>query len=187
VTHRNAVYAGVVVTPRDPKRLGRLQVSLPAFEEQVWARRATLAAGEGRGAWFVPAAGDEVLVAFENGEPRRPIVVGALWNASQRPPENNPERTLVKTRHGVTLVLDDSTGAVEITDSNGNAVELRSSGVKITAAAKVTVSASAVEIDSALIPVPAGMTRFSGVVQCDTMIANSVVASSYTPGVGNTA
>jgi hypothetical protein len=29
------------------------------------------------------------------------------------------------------------------------------------------------------------MAKFAGVVQCDTLITNSVVASSYTPGAGN--
>ena len=47
------------------------------------------------------------------------------------------------------------------------------------------VSAAVVEIDAGQVEVNAGMARFSGVVQCDTLIANSVVASSYTPGVGN--
>jgi hypothetical protein len=35
--------------------------------------------------------------------------------------------------------------------------------------------------------VNAGMSKFSGVVQCDTLIANSVVSTSYTPGAGNIA
>jgi hypothetical protein len=29
------------------------------------------------------------------------------------------------------------------------------------------------------------MTRCSGVLQCDTMIANNVIGASYTPGAGN--
>jgi len=185
MSQRNAVYAGTVVQPRDPRGLGRLQVRLPAFDEEVWARRATLAAGSRRGTWFVPAEGDEVLVAFEGGDARKPVVVGALWNAKQRPPENDPERTLIRTKHGATIVFDNGVGALEVTDSNGNAVKLAPDGVTVTAAAKVKVSAAVVEIDAGQVEVNAGMARFSGVVQCDTLIANSVVASSYTPGVGN--
>jgi len=185
MSQRNAVYAGTVVQPRDPRGLGRLQVRLPAFDEEVWARRATLAAGSRRGSWFVPAEGDEVLVAFESGDARKPVVVGALWNAKQRPPENDPERTLIRTKHGVTLVLDDGAGAVEVTDSHGNTLKLEPSGVTVTAAAKVKVSATVVQIDAGELEVNAGMARFSGVVQCDTLVTNSVVASSYTPGAGN--
>jgi hypothetical protein len=29
------------------------------------------------------------------------------------------------------------------------------------------------------------MSKFSGVVKCDTLIANSVISASYTPGQGN--
>jgi phage baseplate assembly protein V len=185
MSQRNAVYPATVLQSRDPRGLGRLQVSVPAFDQKIWARRATLLAGERRGTWFVPDAGDEVLVAFESGDARKPVVVGALWNAKERPPESTPERTLLKTKHGATIVFDDGAGALEVTDSNGNAVTLAPDGVTVTAAAKVKVSATVVEIAASELEVNAAMTRFSGVVQCDTLIANSVVASSYTPGAGN--
>jgi phage baseplate assembly protein V len=185
MSQRNAVYPATVLQSRDPRGLGRLQVSVPAFEQKVWARRATLLAGERRGAWFVPDAGDEVLVAFEAGDARKPVVVGALWNAKERPPESNPERTLLKTKHGATIVFDNGTGRLEVTDSNGNAVVLAPDGVTVTAAAKVKVTASTVEIEASQIEVNAGMAKFSGVVQCDTLITNSVISASYTPGAGN--
>lgn len=185
MSQRNAVYSGVVVTSRDPKGRGRVKVSLPVFEEERWARRASPAAGERRGAWFVPDAGDEVLIAFERGDARRPVVVGALWSQAQRPPESNPERSLLKTKHGATIVFDDGTGSVELADTNGNAVQLAPTGITITCSSKVTVTAAEVEVDAGLVEVNAGMAKFSGVVQCDSLIANSVVSSSYTPGAGN--
>jgi len=79
----------------------------------------------------------------------------------------------------------DGPGAVEITDSNGNSVKLETTGVTVTATAKVTINASAVEVNSGMFNVNAGMSKFSGVVQCDTLISNSVVSASYTPGAGN--
>jgi phage baseplate assembly protein gpV len=112
-------------------------------------------------------------------------VVGALWNATERPPESNPERTLLKTKHGATIVFDDGTGGLEVTDSNGNAVKLAADGVTVTAAAKVSVSASVVEISAGQVLINSGLAKFSGIVQCDTLITNSVVSSSYTPGAGN--
>jgi phage baseplate assembly protein V len=166
MSQRNAVYSGVVVKPQDPKRLGRVRVSLPSLGEEVWARRTTLAAGDGRGTWFTPDTGDEVLVSFENGNPKLPIVIGALWNASQRPPESKPERTVLKTKHGTTIVFDDGSGAVEIDD-------------------KVRVSASRIEIQAGIVDVDAGLARFTGVVQCEQLIADSVISASYTPGVGS--
>ena len=185
MSQRNAVYSGVVVTSRDPRGLGRVKVSLPVFEEERWARRASPAAGDRRGAWFVPDPGDEVLVAFEGGDARRPVVVGALWNGNARPPESNPERAVLKTKHGATIVVDDGSGAIEVSDPNGNESRLTPASVVVTCAAKLTVSASQVEVNAGLVEVNTGMATFSGVVKCDSLITNSVVSSSYTPGVGN--
>ena len=70
-------------------------------------------------------------------------------------------------------------------DSNGNFVKLEPSGITVNASAKVTIQASQVEVSAGMVTVNAGMSKFSGVVQCDTLISNSVVSASYTPGAGN--
>ena len=62
---------------------------------------------------------------------------------------------------------------------------LATSGLTINGSANVTLNASNVEVSAGTITVNAGMSKFSGVVQCDTLIANSVAAASYTPGAGN--
>ncbi len=49
-----------------------------------------------------------------------------------------------------------------------------------------TVTGGVVNISGGAVNIDAAMTHASGVVQADTVIANSVVASSYTPGAGNT-
>jgi hypothetical protein len=36
-----------------------------------------------------------------------------------------------------------------------------------------------------MVTVDSPMSKFSGVVECDTLIAQSVVSASYTPGAGN--
>ena len=51
----------------------------------------------------------------------------------------------------------------------------------------LSVNAPTVKVTAGSVEVNAGMSRFAGVVQADTLIANSVVASSYTPGAGNIA
>ena len=38
------------------------------------------------GFMFMPEKGDEVLVAFEHGDPERPYIVGALWNGADSAP-----------------------------------------------------------------------------------------------------
>jgi len=53
------------------------------------------------------------------------------------------------------------------------------------AASKVKITAGQVEVSAGMVKVDAGMSKFSGVVQCDTLIATTVVATTYTPGAGN--
>src|SRR5581483_8984482 len=142
-----------------------------------WARLATLMGGNNRGTWFIPDVNDEVLVLFEGGDPRRPYVVGALWNGSDTPPESmdgagNNYRKVLRSRNGVKITLDDTDGqeqcivetpggqkvtltdgpgVVEIVDSNGNSVKLETSGITVNAAAKVTISASTVEVSAGMV------------------------------------
>ena len=47
------------------------------------------------------------------------------------------------------------------------------------------VNASQVKVSAGMVNVDAGMAKFSGVVECETLVANSVVAANYTPGAGN--
>jgi uncharacterized protein involved in type VI secretion and phage assembly len=213
----HGVYAALVADVVDPDGQGRVRVRLPWSPDpggksyEAWARLATLMAGGDRGSWFVPDPGDEVVVAFEAGDPRRPYVLGALWNGKDAPPETmdsggrNEKKTL-RSRNGVVVTLDDADGResltlttpggqsvrledgpgrIEIADAAGNTVELAAAGITVTSSAKVTVQASQVAVSAGMVTVDAGMSKFSGVVQADTVIANAVVGTSYTPGAGN--
>lgn len=210
------VYPAVVSDINDPDNQGRVKVRLPWLPDDgggynVWARLATLMAGADRGSWFIPDVDDEVLVAFEAGDPRRPYVVGALWNGQDAPPErmdgagNNfvksitsrngvkvtlddqdgQEKLILETPGGQKMTMQDGPGQIEIRDSNGNSITLDTGGVKIVAAVKVTVQASTVEVSAGMVTVNAAMSKFSGVVQCDTLISNMVVSTAYSPGAGN--
>jgi type VI secretion system VgrG family protein len=74
----------IVTNNNDPDKLFRVKVKFPAGEfESDWARVAVPSLG---GAFSLPEIDDEVLVAFENGDPRRPYVLGSLYNGVDRPP-----------------------------------------------------------------------------------------------------
>lgn len=63
-------------------------------------------------------------------------------------------------------------------DAAGNLTLQAAGNLQLAAGAQLHLQAALVRID-------AGMVEASGVVKCDTLISNSVVAASYTPGAGN--
>lgn len=124
----NGVLIGTVLDLADPESLGRVKLRLPQFDDQQtdWARIASPMAGKDRGFFFRPEVGDEVLVAFENGDPRRAYVLGALWSKVDTPPADDGNASqnnwrFIKSRSGHIVKLDDTSGAekIEIIDKSG--------------------------------------------------------------------
>ncbi len=134
------VVTGLVRDIKDPKRLGRVKVDFPWLAEEAdavaegqedrahsaWARVATLMASKNRGMYFLPDVGDEVLVAFEHGDPERPVVLGGLWNADDEPPhqmdaegKNNVRAIYSRSGHAITLDDSDDKAAISIVDKTG--------------------------------------------------------------------
>lgn len=209
------VFTAIVTDVQDPEGMGRVRLRLPWTTDpdgdpyEAWARIATMMAGADRGSWFIPEPDDEVLVAFEAGDPRRPFVVGGLWNGVDAPPEsmdddnnirsltsrsgikitmddtNGGVQLVVETPGGQKITLNDSPNSIELEDANGNTVKMESAGIEVTTPAKFTVNASTVEVTASMVTVNSGMSKFSGVVQSDTNITNSTISASYTPGAGN--
>jgi uncharacterized protein involved in type VI secretion and phage assembly len=121
--------------------LGRVQVSFPELSDSNFSRPArvmTLMAGGSKsdswGAYFLPDIGDEVYVAFEQGDINRPVVVGSVWNGQTRPPEvnkdrnpNNPKK-MIRTKTGMQLLFDETSGheCLCIQDKPGNSITMSS-------------------------------------------------------------
>lgn len=87
-----------------------------------------------------------------------------------------PSSITIATATGVTLTVSD-TGGVSVTAPTG-AVKVTSLTADVTASAGVTVTAPMMTVNS-----PTAM--FTGIVQCSTLLTQSVVSQSYTPGAGN--
>jgi phage baseplate assembly protein V len=172
---RYGVYRAVVTDNRDPENRSRIRVRLES-EQEAWAELATLLAGDGYGTWFRPELGDEVLVAFEGGDPRRPYVLGGLWGKGDRPPETEDTVKTIRTRCGATITIDDARCLIHV-EAPG--------GVRLFTSSRLEAASSQAQVDTGLLRVNAPTAEFSGIVRCDTLIANSVVASSYSPGAGN--
>jgi uncharacterized protein involved in type VI secretion and phage assembly len=199
------LHLGTVLDNADPERRGRIRVRLHATALEAWAAVAVQSAGRGYGVSCLPRAGEQVVLAFAS--PDLPIVLGAVWSGEgARPDAAAPveDRYLVQTPRGLRVLLDDAgptvrvetpaghhltlsdEGAGSVTVERGaERIELAPGGVTISTSATVTVRAAEVKLSAGMVTVEAALSRFTGVVQCDTLISSGVVSASYTPGAGN--
>lgn len=67
----------------------------------------------------------------------------------------------------------------------GSRISVDATGIRIQSPVKVTVDASIIEVNTGSVQMNTGMVKTSGMIMCDTIKANSVIGSSYTPGSGN--
>ena len=80
---------------------GDVQVMYPGVDNQLssnWARVATQGGGKGRGITFMPEVNDEVIVGFENGDLRRPVILGGMFNGKDSQPAFRNVNSQVGTR-----------------------------------------------------------------------------------------
>jgi hypothetical protein len=92
---------------------------------------------------------------------------------------------VIRTRGGLEIRLDDAAGRVTVSTPDGASLTLEHGNVTIQAAGTVEIDASQIKLTAGQVQIQSAMAKVDGVVQCDTLVANSVVASSYTPGAGN--
>ena len=203
--HFNSVQLGQVTDNSDPDNRGRVKVRLLSTPMEIWASVVTASAGNNYGISFIPKVEEIVVLAFVS--PELPLVLGSLWRGSNsRPQEADPQEdhyvirtpseTVVdfddsgpsiqlSTRSGYKIRIEEQGGGTITVDQGSQSITLGPDGITVQASGTVTVNAASVKVSCANVTVDAGMSKFSGVVKCDTLITNAVVSSSYTPGAGN--
>jgi phage protein D/phage baseplate assembly protein gpV len=124
--HHPGVSVGIVTNVNDETKSGMVRVRYPGVntnEETGWARLVAIGGGSSRGMVFVPEVNDEVLVAFEGGDPRQPVVIGGLYSSRAKIPENPVNDGKVENRaftsrlgHVITLLDgdEDAKQAIEL-------------------------------------------------------------------------
>jgi phage baseplate assembly protein V len=118
-----------VIDNEDLTNQGRVQLALPWLPcVKPWARVAVLMAGNKRGTYFMPQVGDEVLVAFNNGNVTDPYVLGSLWNGEDKTPANSPKdavnKQIIHTPQGHELLFDDTQKTISITSITNQKVTI---------------------------------------------------------------
>jgi Rhs element Vgr protein len=163
----NGLQVGIVTQlADDPAGEHRIRVKVPLAgmdEQGVWARMATLDAGEQRGTFFRPEVGDEVVLGFFHDDPAQPVVLGMLHSSAKTPPlqatEDNHQKAYL-SRSGISLLFDDDKkvvtletpgknrlslsdddGGILLEDQNGNKIVLNSDGIAFTSVKAVVLKA----------------------------------------------
>jgi uncharacterized protein involved in type VI secretion and phage assembly len=161
------VYTAVVAENGADDHPGEVRLRLDWFDPQMrteWCRICNLYAGNGYGTVWHPEEGDEVLVAFLQGDMRWPIVLGGLYNGVDVPPtarSGSSDQKLFRTKGGHELLMDDTSGqmTVRLRTAGGHQVTLddaastvtieTSGGQSVTLeAGKVTVQATSVVLSA---------------------------------------
>ena len=109
----------------DPEGLGRVKVEFfwgMGTKTSQWMRMIQQHGGAGKGSYFIPEIGEEVLVGFEGGNAQCPYVMGTQYNGKESSGYNTPKNDLkvTRTRSGIIIIMNDADGSVLIEDPSGN-------------------------------------------------------------------
>lgn len=155
----SSIVIGTVTNNSDPDGMGRVRVKFPSLDSTIegwWARIASPSAGKDRGLLMMPIPGDEVLVAFEHDDPRRPYVIGSVWNAKDKPNNlvqkdgsfvlQSDKQIQMKGKQAISVKGDkelkiETTGA--ITQKTSNKLDIQASGDAAVKAMNINIDGSA--------------------------------------------
>ncbi len=151
----------------DPDKQDRIKIQLPLVDgkEGIWARVASLDAGNERGAFFRPEVQDEVIVGFLNEDPRYPVVLGQLNSGAKPAPieakDTNHEKGFVtrskmkvmfnddkksisiETPKGKKIVIDEDGDTMQLQDDHNNKITIDANGITIESGKDISLKAAA--------------------------------------------
>lgn len=136
----------------------RVRVKLPLIDgsnEDVWARVATLDAGDSYGVVVRPKKGNEVVMGFVNDDPRDAVILGVLHSKKNKTPkdleakkadkkygwftkgeiklyiDDEKKIVLVETPAKNTLIIDDDKKSITLMDQHKNKIIMDDKGILI--------------------------------------------------------
>jgi len=132
------IYIGLVVDNDDPKKLGRLKISIPSVygniekEDLPWAEPCFPYGHNDKGIFFIPELNSLISVMFINGSPYKPLWLGAIFREEENvvPSEVKdvyPDRKIIKTNSGY-IMFDDKSQYIEIKHRSGSRIVFTDDG-----------------------------------------------------------
>ncbi len=150
----------------DPATGYRIQVELPWMDgdkKELWARFSTMYATGSAGCFFLPEAGDEVVVGFINHSPSCPIVLGSIYGSKHQPPfeyeaENNTKAIVSRSKLTIefdeekkiltlhtpgknSIEISDDGKSIKLSDQNKNEIVMDSNGILLSSAKDIQLKA----------------------------------------------
>jgi phage baseplate assembly protein gpV/phage protein D len=128
---------GVILDVDDPRKIGRVRVSLPGYcdLETDWLEVLAPGAGRGKGLVAVPDTGDRVLLILPRGDPAQAVVLGGLFAADGPPDTGVRDRRVLRytfvTRAGQRLYLEEEHKTVRMENGTGSFLEIAPGATKL--------------------------------------------------------
>ena len=171
----DSIVVGIVTNNNDPDKQHRVKVMLPSVSEveTFWAPVLSLSAGKERGITMLPQPDEQVIVAFENGDPSYPVVIGSMFNGRDVPGSEmavtdgsftlrSDHKALVHAAEDITLQSDSGKWDIKIdggevkekvakgyTGDFGAAWNLKATGgITVESSQSVTVKAPSITVEA---------------------------------------
>ena len=186
-------HRGEVIDDRDPLKLGRVKVKVPAILADLnpWALPCVPYAGKGVGWFVIPPVGAKVWVEFEGGDPDFPIWTGCFWDvAADLPGGGDPDCQVlcmpgvdVKFQNG-SITLTDGTAKVDLSRGTITASTGASSAVLDAAGVRLERGGVKIEMTDAGINSTAGGTKIAQTV-ASLALQNGAAEVALTPASVN--
>lgn len=125
--------SALVTDNNDTKGLGRVRVKfhwMGGAEKSPWLRITSPHGGQGKGMFFIPEIGEEVIVGFEGDSPVKPYIIGTVFNSKGKNESANSDNDIksIQTRSGNKIVMNDKEGSIFVEDKDSNSIKMDGEG-----------------------------------------------------------
>ncbi|TRX31903.1 hypothetical protein FNW52_18090 [Flavobacterium sp. ZT3R18] len=131
----------------DPEGMGRVKVNffwVSGSTSSEWMRMVQPYGGAGRGFYFRPEIGDEVMVHFEGGNADCPYVAATHYNGKEKPEFFDPKNMIKgwKLKFGQLFKFIEKTG-IWLSDPSGNELHMdtENKNINLTSSGTITIKA----------------------------------------------